>query len=246
MLDRYIEIIDKLFFLPDRVEQLVGDPFGIGIKGADPSQSLDLAKLPQQLRQCGMAVNILAVPGGVLRDYDQLGHSLGGKPLRFGDDVLHLPAAEPPPDRGDRAVAATVDLSGTNLLGAQTVTVTNTTSKGKYITVKAKAAQAAPFAITSAIDIKEYKDTDVATISSYVTGLANSDADVQAANLARLNAYLRTFTSLYGTEYDGTTTKYSAKLTLVSANSNDVTLTIGKTVDARGQQKSVTIDGLKK
>ena len=139
--------------------------------------------------------------------------------------------------------AATVDLTGTNLLGAQTVTVTNTSTTSSNITVKAKAAKVAPFVITSAIDIKEYKNADVATISSSVTGLSNADTDIQAANLAKLNEYLKSFESIYGTEYDGVTTKYSAKL---KAKGNDVEISIGKTVDAAGQQKSVTIDGLKK
>ena len=135
-----------------------------------------------------------------------------------------------------------VTLTGANLLGAQSVTMKNTTSSDKTIT--AKAATVAPFEISGAIDIKEYVLSDVNTLKTNVTAFASvTDTDEQKEMLDSLNSYLETFASLFGTEYNGAT-KYGAKIT--KAKGNEVTLTLNKTVDSRENEVAVTIDGLMK
>ncbi len=138
----------------------------------------------------------------------------------------------------------TVDLSGSNLSGAQNVTITNTTTGAK--TIKVKTADITPFEIKTAIDIKEYNISDISkansVLSKAVTGLYDVDPDKKAENLAKLNAYLSKFTTLYGTTYGGTT-KYGAKI--LEAKGNIVTISLNKTVDDRGNQVSVNIEGLK-
>ncbi len=136
----------------------------------------------------------------------------------------------------------TVDLSGTNLSGAQNVTITNTTTGAK--TVKVKAAEAAPFEITRAIDIKEHNVNEYDTLKTAIPAFVNAtNNDEKAANIAKLNEYLSKFTTLYGTTYAGAT-KYGAQIT--KATGNVVTISLKKTADDRGNQVAVDIDGLQK
>ena len=45
VLHRDIEVFDQLFLRRDHVDQLVGNPLGVGVKGPDPADAVDLAEL---------------------------------------------------------------------------------------------------------------------------------------------------------------------------------------------------------
>ncbi len=71
-------------------------------------QAVDLAQLGEQLVERGLAVQILAVARGVLRDDVQLAHAVGGKLFCFGEQVLYFSAAEFSANHRNRAEGAFV------------------------------------------------------------------------------------------------------------------------------------------
>ena len=111
MLYRYIEILYQLILLGYGIYQLIGDALGVEIKGAYPVEALYLAKLGKQLGQAALAVNILAVAGGILRNYYQLGNAVIGEPARFFKNILDSAAAEFSSYSGYSAVGAAVRAS---------------------------------------------------------------------------------------------------------------------------------------
>ena len=66
-------------------------------------QAVDLAQLGEQLVERGLAVQILAVARGVLRDDVQLAHAVGGKTLCLFNKIFYFSAAEFSAYHRDRA-----------------------------------------------------------------------------------------------------------------------------------------------
>ena len=69
---------------------------------------VQLAQLPQQLRQLFLLIKIHAVAGDVLRDDDALLHAAVRQRLGLGQNVLHPAAAVLAPQGGNDAVGAAV------------------------------------------------------------------------------------------------------------------------------------------
>lgn len=108
MLDGHVHVFDNLLLPRHHVEQAVGDPVGIAVEDAHPPDPVDFAELLEQLGQCQPAVEVLAVPRGVLRHNVQFSHASRGKTFCFLHDLFHRAAAEIPADKRDGAVGTAV------------------------------------------------------------------------------------------------------------------------------------------
>ena len=149
-----------------------------------------------------------------------------------------------------------VNLSAAGLTGHQSVTVTYKTDPSSDNTVKAFAAQAAPFDMDE-LELKYYDyndDTDKTTLTTAIEDVVvktdkNSgeveDVDATKANFKLVNDYLAKF-NLTGNDNNGKSiAKYGAKIT-VNKDSNEVTITFTTdTKDAKGVAQPVTIGGLR-
>ena len=107
MLDGDVHIVADFRLGGDGVDQLVGDAVGVEVVQADPVE-VQLAQLPQQLRQLFLLIKIHAVAGDVLRNDDALLHAAVRQRLGLDQNVLHPAAAVLAPQGGNDAVGAAV------------------------------------------------------------------------------------------------------------------------------------------
>ncbi len=111
VLDGHIQIGYHVRLFRHNVQQLLGDALRIAVEHPHPADAVDVAKLPQQLRQTALAVQVAAVACGVLCDDHQFGDVVFRQPVRFLQHLLHGNAAVRTTDGRDGTVAAPVAAS---------------------------------------------------------------------------------------------------------------------------------------
>ena len=107
VLDGDIHILADFRLGCDGVYERIGNAVGVEIVQADPVK-VQLAQLPQQLRQLLLFIQVDAVAGDVLGDDDALLYAAVREGLGLGEDILHPAAAVLAPQGRDNAVGAAV------------------------------------------------------------------------------------------------------------------------------------------
>ena len=108
MLDGQVQIGHDLGVADHRRNKGITDALRVGVEDADPADALDLLQAVEQLTDRAGLAPVLAVGGGVLRNKDQLAHTLPCQPAGLGYAVVQLTAAQRTADQRDSAVVAAV------------------------------------------------------------------------------------------------------------------------------------------
>ena len=107
VLDGDIQVGNDLLLPGHGVDELLRHLVGIEVVEPDPVE-VQLAELPQELRQLVLPVEVGAVAGDVLGDDDELFDPGGGQLRRLVQQLRHGAAAVLPPQGRDHAVGAAV------------------------------------------------------------------------------------------------------------------------------------------
>ena len=108
MLDGQIQIRHHVRLFRQHIQQLIGDAFRITVQHTHPADAVDVTQLPEQFRQSGLAVQVAAVPGGILCNYHQFCHVMLCQPVCLFQHILHGDAAVRATDGRDGAVGTVV------------------------------------------------------------------------------------------------------------------------------------------
>ena len=83
VLQRQIHVFQNFILFCHDFQKFVGNPLRITVQHPNPADSLHLAKLCQKLRQFSLAIQILAIAGGILGDDHQLFYAPLGQLFRL-------------------------------------------------------------------------------------------------------------------------------------------------------------------
>ena len=108
VLDGQVQIGHDLGVADHRRNKGITDALRVGVEDANPADALDLLQAVEQLTDRAGLAPILAVGGGVLRNKDQLAHTLPRQPAGLGYAVVQLTAAQRTANQRDSAVVAAV------------------------------------------------------------------------------------------------------------------------------------------
>src|ERR1051325_5473307 len=97
MLQRHVEILDRLRLFSENVEKRIADVRWIGVHHAHPLDTFSMRKLAQQMRQRILLAEVLAIARRVLRDQNQFLYAFFGKLMSFSDDRSKATAAKVSP-----------------------------------------------------------------------------------------------------------------------------------------------------
>ena len=108
VLDGQVEIGHDLGVADHGGNKCIADTFRIGVQDTDPADAVDFLQAVQQLTDGAGSAPVLAVGGGVLRDQNQLAHTLARQPAGLGDAVVDFTAAQRTADQRNGAVIAAI------------------------------------------------------------------------------------------------------------------------------------------
>ena len=108
VLDGQVEIGHDLGVADHGGNKRIADTFRIGVQDTDPADAVDFLQAVQQLTDGAGSAPVLAVGGGVLRNQNQLAHTLARQPAGLGDAVIDFTAAQRTADQRNGAVIAAI------------------------------------------------------------------------------------------------------------------------------------------
>ena len=106
VLQRHVEVGDDLRAGSDLVDEAIGEVDRVEVHQADPLDAVHLLELIEQFHEPGLAVEVHAVIGRVLRDDHQLLHAVGGEFAGLADHLLDRLGGVLAPHLRDRAEGA--------------------------------------------------------------------------------------------------------------------------------------------
>ena len=115
MLDRHVYVFADLRLICDCLDKFISNTVIVNIHEPDPFDAVYSAELLQKFRKAELSVQVAAVLGGVLSDQDQLPDPCVRHVLRLTDAVLDTLGPVVPAYRRDRAEAARVVASFSDL-----------------------------------------------------------------------------------------------------------------------------------